>query len=201
MCPEQLRQKKPPQLLTSLSVAKSSESSLNSAVNRHSVALIVPDRYHRSCRACTQKFPGLWLKFQTTCRIDLGHACKFVPVLPNLLIQYAHAPWLPSLLELKYAHAVSCHPLCVPILPTYTCLIKASLLADLENFGCEFTLCVVTCLIDRPSTGRPPRTETYSGVGGELTRARISQNRRAPLHWLVSLTKSPHPATITASAC
>lgn len=125
MCPEQLRQKKPPHLLTSLSVAKSSESSLDSAVNRHSVALIVPDRYHRSCRACTQKFPGLWLKFQTTCRIDLGHACKFVPVLPNLLIQYAHAPWLPSLLELKYAHAVSCHPLCVPILPPYTCLINS----------------------------------------------------------------------------
>jgi hypothetical protein len=30
--------------------------------------------------------------------------------------------WAPSLLELKYAHAVSCHPLCVPILPPYTCL-------------------------------------------------------------------------------
>ncbi len=113
-------------------MAKSSESSLNSAVNRHSVALIVPDRYHRSCRACTQKLPGLWLTFQTTCRIDLGHACTFGPVLPNLLFSMrtplgCHPCWNSSMHTL---YAVIPSKLCVPILPTYTCLIKASLLAD-----------------------------------------------------------------------
>ena len=169
--------------MTRISVAKSSESLSYSAVNHHSVA---PYR----ARSVPAFLPCLHAEVP-----------RSLAIVPNHLL---HRPWsclqtlklfrslqvccpvcarplaaIPA--ERKYAPALSCHPLFVRILPTYPCLIKASLLADLDNFGSEFTSCIVNCLIDRPSTGRPPPTGTYSGVGGELTRARTLRNKRAPL--------------------
>ena len=167
--------------MTRISVAKSSESLSYSAVNHHSVA---PYR----ARSVPPFLPCLHAEVP-----------RSLAIVPNHLL---HRPWsclqtlklfrslqvccpvcarplaaIPA--ERKYAPALSCHPLFVRILPTYPCLIKANLLADLENFGCEFTLCMslVSLIV------RPPRTGTYSGVGGDLTRARTFRNKRAPLHW------------------